>query len=82
MNFFGRGISPKIGEPLRIVERGWDEQDVRTALRKSSERRDVVRGTRNLTDADMDALIAALREVPASPNLVPADQLLGHAAAH
>jgi len=38
--------------------------------------------TRNLTDADMDALIAALREVPASPNLVPADQLTGHAATH
>jgi mono/diheme cytochrome c family protein len=31
--------------------------------------------TRNLTDADIDALIAALREVPASPNLVPAAQL-------
>jgi hypothetical protein len=28
--------------------------------------------TRNLTDADLDVLIAALREVPASPNLVPA----------
>jgi mono/diheme cytochrome c family protein len=38
--------------------------------------------TKNLTDADIDALIAALREVPASPNLVPADQLTGHAAAH
>jgi mono/diheme cytochrome c family protein len=34
--------------------------------------------TRNLTDADLDALIAALREVPASPNLVPAAQLSGH----
>ncbi len=31
--------------------------------------------TRNLTDTDIDALIAALREVPASPNLVPAAQL-------
>jgi mono/diheme cytochrome c family protein len=31
--------------------------------------------TRNLTDQDIDALIAALREVPASPNLVPAAQL-------
>jgi mono/diheme cytochrome c family protein len=31
--------------------------------------------TRNLTDADIDALIAALREVPPSPNLVPAAQL-------
>jgi hypothetical protein len=33
--------------------------------------------TKNLTDADLDALIAALREVPASPNLVPAAQLNG-----
>jgi mono/diheme cytochrome c family protein len=31
--------------------------------------------TRNLTDSDIDALIAAMREVPASPNLVPAPQL-------
>jgi mono/diheme cytochrome c family protein len=31
--------------------------------------------TRNLNDTDIDALIAALREVPASPNLVPAAQL-------
>lgn len=31
--------------------------------------------SKNLTDADLDALIAALREVPASPNLVPAPQL-------
>ena len=31
--------------------------------------------TKNLTDADLDAMIAALREVPASPNLVPAAQL-------
>jgi mono/diheme cytochrome c family protein len=31
--------------------------------------------TRNLTDTDIDALIAALRAVPASPNLVPAAQL-------
>ena len=35
--------------------------------------------TKNLTDADLDALIAALREVPASPNLVPAAQLTGSA---
>ena len=38
--------------------------------------------TKNLTDADLDALIAALREVPASPNLVPAAQLSGRAATH
>jgi hypothetical protein len=31
--------------------------------------------TKNLTDADLDAMIAALREVPASPNLVPAAHL-------
>jgi mono/diheme cytochrome c family protein len=35
--------------------------------------------TRNLTDADLDVLIAALREVPPSPNLVPAAQLNGRA---
>ena len=35
--------------------------------------------TKNLTDADLDALIAALREVPANPNLVPAAQLKGSA---
>jgi mono/diheme cytochrome c family protein len=31
--------------------------------------------TKNLTDADLDALIAAVREIPANPNLVPAPQL-------
>ena len=31
--------------------------------------------TKNLTDADLDALIAALREVPANPNLVPVGQV-------
>lgn len=31
--------------------------------------------TRNLTEADLDALIAALREVAANPNLVPAPEL-------
>jgi hypothetical protein len=31
--------------------------------------------TKNLTDADLEALIAAVREVPAIPNLVPAAQL-------
>jgi mono/diheme cytochrome c family protein len=33
------------------------------------------RVTKNLTESDLDALIAALREVPASANLVPAAQL-------
>jgi mono/diheme cytochrome c family protein len=36
--------------------------------------------TKNLTDADLDALIAGLRELPASPNLVPAAQLNARAA--
>ena len=31
--------------------------------------------TKNMTDADLDALIAAVREVPPLPNLVPAAQL-------
>jgi mono/diheme cytochrome c family protein len=31
--------------------------------------------TKNLTDSDLDALIAALREVPPNPNLVPAPKL-------
>jgi mono/diheme cytochrome c family protein len=31
--------------------------------------------TKNLTDADLDALIAAVREIPPNPNLVPAPQL-------
>lgn len=53
-DILGREPDPSGLETYRrnIVDRGWDEQDVRTALRKSQERRDVVRGTRNLTDAD------------------------------
>ena len=31
--------------------------------------------TRNLTDEDLDSLIAALREIPPNPNLVPAAEL-------
>jgi mono/diheme cytochrome c family protein len=31
--------------------------------------------TKNMSDADLDALIAALREVPPSANLVPAPRL-------
>lgn len=31
--------------------------------------------TKNLTDADLEALIAALREIPGNPNLVPAGRL-------
>jgi cytochrome c553 len=36
--------------------------------------------TKNLSDADLDALIAALRELPAAANLVPAAQLTPAAA--
>jgi len=58
-DILGREPDPSGLETYRrnIVERGWDEQDVRTALRKSSERRDVVRGTRNLTDADATDIV-------------------------
>jgi TorA maturation chaperone TorD len=40
-----------------IVERGWDEQDVRTALRRSQERRDVVRGQRSISDAEATDIV-------------------------
>ena len=41
-----------------IIERGWDEQDVRTALRRSQERRDVVRASRSsVSDADAEAMV-------------------------
>ncbi|HET6899631.1 MAG TPA: DUF4214 domain-containing protein, partial [Vicinamibacteria bacterium] len=41
-----------------IVERGWDEQDVRTALRRSQERHDVVRGAnRGVSDAEAEATV-------------------------
>src|SRR4029079_16720542 len=58
-DILGRQPDPEGLETYRrnIVERGWDEQDVRTALRRSSERRDVVRGTRNLTDADAENIV-------------------------
>jgi len=40
-----------------IIERGWDEQDVRTALRRSPERRGQVTGQRGLTDADATDMV-------------------------
>jgi len=40
-----------------IIERGWDEQDVRAALRHSQERRDVVRGQRTLSDAEASDIV-------------------------
>jgi len=40
-----------------IIERGWDEQDVRTALRRSQERHDVVRGQRTVSDAEAEDIV-------------------------
>ena len=40
-----------------IVERGWDEQDVRTALRRSPERRDVARASRSVSDAEATEMV-------------------------
>src|SRR5712691_7352672 len=53
-DILGRDPDPAGLETYRrnIVERGWDEQDVRTALRRSEERRGVVSGRRNLSDAE------------------------------
>jgi len=53
-DILGREPDPSGLETYRrnIIERGWDEQDVRTALRRSEERRGVVSGRRNLSDAE------------------------------
>jgi hypothetical protein len=53
-DILGRDPDPQGLETYRrnIIERGWDEQDVRTALRRSEERRGVVSGRRNLSDAE------------------------------
>ncbi|HEU0093107.1 MAG TPA: hypothetical protein VFS78_13395 [Vicinamibacteria bacterium] len=53
-DILGREPDPSGLETYRrnIIERGWDEQDVRAALRHSQERRDVARGQRNLSDAE------------------------------
>ena len=40
-----------------IIDRGWDEQDVRTALRRSQERHDVVRGQRTVSDAEAEDIV-------------------------
>jgi hypothetical protein len=53
-DILGREPDPSGLETYRrnIIERGWDEQDVRAALRHSQERREVARGQRNLSDAE------------------------------
>jgi hypothetical protein len=61
-DILGREPDPSGLETYRrnIIERGWDEQDVRTALRRSQERRgqvpglrnDQARSQRNLSDAE------------------------------
>ena len=60
-DILGREPDPSGLETYRrnIIDRGWDEQDVRTALRRSEERRGAVRGVRdgrvtrqNLGDAE------------------------------
>jgi TorA maturation chaperone TorD len=41
-----------------IIERGWDEQDVRTALRRSQERHDIARSSqRNVSDAEASDMV-------------------------
>ena len=40
-----------------IIDRGWDEQDVRTALRRSQERREVVQGQRRVSDAEATDMV-------------------------
>jgi TorA maturation chaperone TorD len=58
-DILGREPDPSGLETYRrnIIERGWDEQDVRTALRRSSERRGVVTGQRNLSDAEATEMV-------------------------
>jgi TorA maturation chaperone TorD len=58
-DILGREPDPSGLETYRrnIVERGWDEQDVRTALRRSSERREVARGQRSVSDAEAEAIV-------------------------
>jgi hypothetical protein len=41
-----------------IIERGWDEQDVRTALRRSQERHDIARSSqRSVSDAEASEMV-------------------------
>ena len=58
-DILGREPDPSGLETYRrnIIERGWDEQDVRAALRHSQERRDVVRGQRTLSDAEASDIV-------------------------
>jgi TorA maturation chaperone TorD len=59
-DILGREPDPSGLETYRrnIVDRGWDEQDVRTALRKSQERREVVRGQRSgVSDAEATDIV-------------------------
>jgi TorA maturation chaperone TorD len=59
-DILGREPDPSGLETYRrnIVEQGWDEQDVRTALRRSQERREVVRGgQRGVSDAEAEATV-------------------------
>jgi TorA maturation chaperone TorD len=58
-DILGREPDPSGLETYRrnIVERGWDEQDVRTALRRSSERREVVRARRSISDAEATDMV-------------------------
>jgi uncharacterized protein DUF4214 len=58
-DILGREPDPSGLETYRrnIVERGWDEQDVRQALRKSDERRGVVRAQANVSDATATEMV-------------------------
>jgi hypothetical protein len=58
-DILGREPDPSGLETYRrnIIERGWDEQDVRAALRHSQERREVVRGQRTLSDAEASDIV-------------------------
>ena len=59
-DILGREPDPEGLDTYRrnIVERGWDEQDVRTALRRSQERREVVRGQRSgVSEAEAEATV-------------------------
>ena len=58
-DILGREPDPSGLETYRrnVIERGWDEQDIRAALRHSQERREVVRGQRNLSDAEASDIV-------------------------
>ena len=58
-DILGRQPDPEGLDTYRrnIIDRGWDEQDVRTALRRSQERHDVVRGQRTVSDAEAEDMV-------------------------